>query len=130
VAPVGASLAKEQQNSNSSSNSPLRSRYRQCIKAQSTRDDSSASIDEAKLRKELIKIEVAEPVVEQKAESAALTVAAAAAFGAGIWAVLGRAKAEGKEKSIDSRLITLILSIWIFHLSDWRRSLTHSLTHL
>jgi len=103
VAPAGASLAKQQQNSSGSSRSPIKSHYGHCIRAQNTRDDSSASIDEAKLREEIIKIEVVEPVVEQKAESAALTVAAAAAFGAGIWAVLGRGKAEGKRKSIDGR---------------------------
>lgn len=34
--------------------------------------------------------------MEQSAESAALPVAAAAVFGAGIWAVLGHAKAEGE----------------------------------
>jgi hypothetical protein len=97
VAPGGASLTKHQQNTITSLRNPTRRHHRQCITAQSTRDDSpTASIDEAKLRKEIIKIEVTEPVVEQRAESAALTVAAAAAFGAGIWAVLGRGKAEGK----------------------------------
>ena len=65
-------------------------------RAQNSRDDASASIDEAKLIKEIQKIEVLEPEVEERAESAALIVAAAAVFGAGIWAVLGKAKAEGK----------------------------------
>jgi hypothetical protein len=98
VAPGGARLAQQQQYSSGSSRIPLRPRYRQYVSAQGTADESaSASIDEAKLREEIIKIEVIEPVVEQKAESAALTVAAAAAFGAGIWAVLGRGKAEGKK---------------------------------
>lgn len=97
VASRRASLATQQQNSSTSSRSSLRIPHRRCIIVQNASDESpSASIDEAKLREEIIKIEVTEPVVEQKAESAALTVAAAAAFGAGIWAVLGRAKAEGK----------------------------------
>jgi hypothetical protein len=101
VAP-GASGAQHQ--TSRSLPSTLRPPYRHCIRVNATRDESpSASIDEAKLREEIIKIEVTEPVVEQKAENAALTVAAAVAFGAGIWAVLGRAKAEGE-----------IFSIWDF----------------
>lgn len=51
---------------------------------------------EAELFEEIKRIEIAEPEAERKAESAALTVGAAVAFGAGIWAVLGRTKAEGK----------------------------------
>jgi hypothetical protein len=52
--------------------------------------------EDVELVEEIRKIEIVEPEVERKAESAALTVAAAVAFGAGIWAVLGRTKAEGK----------------------------------
>lgn len=63
-------------------------------RAQSSRDDTTASIDEPGLRKEIQKLEVLEPEMEQSAESAALPVAAAVVFGAGIWAVLGHAKAE------------------------------------
>ena len=67
----------------------------------SRREDASASIDEAteteaELIKEIKRIEVDEPELEAGAESAALTVAAATAFGAGIWAILGKAKGEGE----------------------------------
>ena len=71
---------------------------RRCCRVDAFKDKaaaSSASIDDAEMLQELQNVEVLEPVVEQKAESAALTVAAATAFGAGIWAVLGKAKAEG-----------------------------------
>lgn len=45
---------------------------------------------------EIEMIEVDEPLLEKGAETAALTVAGSAAFGALIWAVLGKTKAEGE----------------------------------
>lgn len=45
---------------------------------------------------EIEMIEVDEPLLEKGAEIAALTVAGSAAFGAVIWAVLGKTKAEGE----------------------------------
>lgn len=63
-----------------------------------SRDDDIASTEEASrekaLREELELIEVKEPLAEESAEAASLTVAAAVAFGAGIWAILGKNKAE------------------------------------
>jgi TerC family integral membrane protein len=63
-----------------------------------TRDSANASVDEplseAELRREVQRLELEEPAFEAGAESAALTVAAASVFGAGIWAVLGKTKAE------------------------------------
>ena len=65
----------------------------------SSNEDSTASIDEplydTGLIEELEKVEVAEPEVEQRAENAAIYVGAAVAFGAAVWLVLGRTKAEG-----------------------------------
>ena len=45
---------------------------------------------------EIEMIEVDEPLLEKGAETAALTVAGSAAFGAVIWAVWGKTKAEGE----------------------------------
>ena len=45
---------------------------------------------------EIEMIEVDEPLIEKGAEIAALTVAGSAAFGALIWAVLGKTKADGE----------------------------------
>ena len=51
---------------------------------------------------EIEMIEVDEPLLEKGAETAALTVAGSAAFGALIWAVLGKTKAEGAYLSNDT----------------------------
>jgi hypothetical protein len=58
-------------------------------------DDLTVSQRDEQLIAEVTRIEVLEPIVEEKGESAALAVAAAVAFGAGVWALLGRAKGEG-----------------------------------
>jgi len=69
--------------------------------ALSARDDASASVDEAQtaesdLLKEIKILEVDEPELEEGAENAALTVGLAMAFGAAVWAVLGKTKGEGR----------------------------------
>lgn len=56
---------------------------------------NNGSVDEAILREEINKIEIKEPEIESEGENAALNVAAATAFGAAIWAVLGKSKGEG-----------------------------------
>lgn len=70
------------------------------IFCRASNEDSTASVDElpndSGLLEELEKVEIAEPEAEQKAENAAIYVGAAVAFGAAIWLVLGRTKAEGK----------------------------------
>lgn len=60
-----------------------------CVKS-SPKSTGSSSEDE------LERIEVLEPEIESGAENAALTVIASTAFGALIWAVLGKTKAEGE----------------------------------
>lgn len=65
------------------------------ISALGSRDDATASADDLVLaEKELQRIEVEEPLVEEKGENAAGIVAAAVAFGAGVWAVLGQTKGQ------------------------------------
>ena len=70
------------------------------IFCRASNEDSTASVDglsnDSGLLKELEKVEIAEPEAEQKAENAAIYVGAAVAFGAAVWLVLGRTKAEGK----------------------------------
>lgn len=91
---------------------PRRQRRRQQRRAAARPDEAQASRDEgagagggsggtvvdATAEREALKslelLEVTEPAVEERAESAALAVAAAVAFGAGVWAVLGRQKGE------------------------------------
>eukprot|EP00887_Chlorella_sp_A99_P008179 scaffold12.g8179.t1 len=54
----------------------------------------SMSKTEKEALKTMQRLEVSEPMVEERAESAALSVGAAVAFGAGVWAVLGHQKGE------------------------------------
>lgn len=76
------------------------------LPALASQDDASASLDdaagpsvaEADLIAAVEQLEVEEPLLEQSAESAAAAVAAAFAFGAGVWAVLGKAKGEGAQR--------------------------------
>ena len=84
------------------------------LPALASQDDASASLDDAVAAESDIiraveQLEVEEPALEQSAESAAAAVAAAFAFGAGVWAVLGRAKGEGAQRGrgIDMRAARL-----------------------
>jgi hypothetical protein len=89
-------------------------------RARAGADDAAASLDEgpaaaaaareAELRREVELVEVLEPEVERSAEGAAATVAAAVAFGAGVWATLGRAKGEGARDSNPPRRARFDLS--------------------
>ncbi|PSC74363.1 thylakoid membrane chloroplastic [Micractinium conductrix] len=76
-----------------------RQRLAPAAEALSSRDELPPAIEgrtpiqeEAEMLKSLDKIEVAEPLVESRAEGAASTVIAALLFGVGVWAVLGEEK--------------------------------------